>query len=101
MADYAIHHASLGARSGFLARAADTIQNLRDAYHSWAARRAEREDVRNLLLLESWALDDMGLTRADVYNALDLQPNRSPKAYLARRRDWNAKRMRLRAGSAF
>ena len=87
-------------RSGFLARMTDAVWHLKEAIQHWAERRAERADVRNLLLLENWALEDMGLTRADIYNALELAPNRSPKAYLAHRRGTQFKSMGLHLNGA-
>lgn len=95
MAEYVMHRGAFHSRPGLSGRLLNAFRNLEHTFHAWAARRAERADVRNLLLLEDWALEDMGLTRADIYNALDLDPSRSPKAYLARRRGAQFKSMQL------
>ncbi|MCB1492167.1 MAG: hypothetical protein KDJ77_10280 [Rhodobiaceae bacterium] len=34
-------------------------------------RRADRRFLRGYLALDEWVLDDLGLTRADVYGAID------------------------------
>lgn len=42
-----------------------------DLWVAAAARRRERDRINVYLALEDWQLEDMGLTRADVYGALD------------------------------
>lgn len=75
--------------AGFAASAVDFLKE----FFGFSPFEAERNDLRNLLILDDWALDDMGVTRADIHNALDQRGPQSPKEYLSTRRIYNMRRM--------
>lgn len=55
-------------------------------------RRAEEEKLRAYLELERWQLDDLGLTRADVFGAIDSASERSASKALEEARRKNIQR---------
>ncbi|GGA50477.1 DUF1127 domain-containing protein [Pelagibacterium lentulum] len=62
-----IERLRLRARVSFLRQLGAQVANL---FSLWRASRAKRKSLIHLSELEDWQLDDIGLTRADVQEAL-------------------------------
>ena len=65
-------------------------QDLFRTLKKWIRRNQKRREIAGLLKLEDWALNDMGITRGDVREALAFRGDASIhlRALAARRRFW-------------
>lgn len=72
--------------STFIPGPQDAIKAMRKKWH----RRAKRREIVQLLQKQDWALNDMGITRGDVQEALAFRGDASLhlRALAARRRFW-------------
>ncbi|MEM6615277.1 MAG: hypothetical protein AAF619_01975 [Pseudomonadota bacterium] len=72
MSDFAYHaSARASALSGIIGWVARGIESVISFVNASAERQESVQHVQALLKLKDWQLDDMGLSRADVHNALD------------------------------
>lgn len=66
-------------------------QDLLKAIAKWVHRRRKHAEIAALLCKENWILQDMGITRGDVREALAFRGDAALhlRALAARRRFWN------------
>lgn len=72
-------------------------QDLLHGLRKWTSRRRKRREVASLLELEDWVLQDMGITRGDVHEALAFRGDAGLhlRSLAARRRFWSRQRERI------
>ena len=66
-------------------------QDLFRTLKKWVRRQQKRREIATLLAREEWVLNDMGITRGDVREALAFRgdPSLHLRALAARRRFWS------------
>ena len=72
-------------------------QELLHGVRKWASRQRQHREVAKLLKQEDWLLEDMGITRGDVHEALAFRGDASLhlRSLAAKRRFWSRQQDRI------